>query len=92
MLETVIERRRDSEIAARGALRMLIAARWLERIGDHAANVGERTIYRLTGERPADGRAGVRPPVSGSAAAYAARLVLARPRRAARPRSGSPTP
>ena len=32
-------------------MRMLIAARWFERIVDHAANVGERTIYRLTGER-----------------------------------------
>jgi phosphate uptake regulator len=32
-------------------MRMLIAARWFERIGDHATNVGERTVYRLTGER-----------------------------------------
>jgi phosphate transport system protein len=32
------------------ASRMLFAARWLERVGDHAVNVGERTTYMVTGE------------------------------------------
>lgn len=50
MLETVITASADSE-ARPWCMRMLIAARWFERIGDHAANVGERTVYRLTGER-----------------------------------------
>ena len=50
LLETVIETSGDSEMRS-WCMRMLIAARWFERIGDHAANVGERTVYRLTGER-----------------------------------------
>jgi len=32
------------------ATRMLFAARWLERVGDHAVNIGERTTYMVTGE------------------------------------------
>ncbi|MGA0121480.1 MAG: phosphate signaling complex PhoU family protein [Gaiellales bacterium] len=35
------------------ASRMLFAARWLERVGDHAVNVGERVTYMVTGESPA---------------------------------------
>jgi phosphate uptake regulator len=29
---------------------MLFAARWLERVGDHAVNVAERVTYMVTGE------------------------------------------
>jgi phosphate transport system protein len=50
MLETVMETELDPRTRP-WALRMLIAARWFQRIGDHAVNVGERTIYRVTGER-----------------------------------------
>ena len=32
------------------ASRMLFAARWLERVGDHAVNVAERVTYMVTGE------------------------------------------
>ena len=32
------------------ASRMLFAARWLERVGDHAVNVAERVSYMVTGE------------------------------------------
>lgn len=32
------------------AARMLFAGRWLERVGDHAVNVAERTTYMVTGE------------------------------------------
>ena len=32
------------------ASRMLFAARWLERVGDHAVNVAERVTYLVTGE------------------------------------------
>lgn len=35
------------------ASRMLFAGRWLERVGDHAVNVGERVTYMVTGESPA---------------------------------------
>jgi len=34
------------------ATRMLFAARWLERVGDHAVNVAERVTYMVTGEAP----------------------------------------
>jgi phosphate transport system protein len=32
--------------------RMLFAGRWLERIGDHAVNVAERTTYMVAGPQP----------------------------------------
>jgi phosphate transport system protein len=50
LLETVFETACEPDVRP-WALRMLIAARWFQRIGDHAVNVGERTIYRVTGER-----------------------------------------
>jgi phosphate transport system protein len=50
LLETVFETAREPDVRP-WALRMLIAARWFQRIGDHAVNVGERMIYRVTGER-----------------------------------------
>lgn len=33
------------------ALNLLFAARFLERVGDHATNIGERVIYLVTGKR-----------------------------------------
>lgn len=33
------------------ALNLLFAARFLERVGDHATNIGERTIYLVTGNK-----------------------------------------
>jgi phosphate transport system protein len=50
MLHTVLDAAHDPELRA-WALRMLIVARWLQRIGDHAVSVGERTIYVASGER-----------------------------------------
>jgi phosphate transport system protein len=33
------------------ASQFLLIAEWLERAGDHATNIGEETIYILTGKR-----------------------------------------
>jgi phosphate transport system protein len=40
----------DDEDARRWGLRMLIVSRSLERIGDHAVDIGEQTVYLVTGE------------------------------------------
>jgi phosphate transport system protein len=40
----------DDPIARRWALQMLIVSRSLERIGDHAVDIGEQTAYLVTGE------------------------------------------
>lgn len=40
----------DSERVVQ-ALNLLFVARFLERVGDHATNIGERTIYLVTGKK-----------------------------------------
>jgi phosphate transport system protein len=40
----------DDVAARRWGLRMLIVSRSLERIGDHAVDIGEQTAYLVTGE------------------------------------------
>jgi phosphate transport system protein len=32
-------------------MRFILIARYLERIADHACNIGERVVYMITGER-----------------------------------------
>jgi phosphate transport system protein len=40
----------DEDTARQWGLRMLIVSRSLERIGDHAVDIGEQTVYLVTGE------------------------------------------
>jgi phosphate transport system protein len=40
----------DDDDARQWGLRMLIVSRSLERIGDHAVDIGEQTVYLVTGE------------------------------------------
>jgi phosphate transport system protein len=40
----------DDPEARRWGLRMLVVSRCLERIGDHAVDIGEQTAYLVTGE------------------------------------------
>ena len=49
VVHTVLELAEDSEVRA-WALQMLIVARSLERIGDHAVDIGEQVIFLVTGE------------------------------------------
>ena len=48
-MQHVLSFGRDATLQEWG-LRMLIASRCLERIGDHAVDIGERTAYLATGE------------------------------------------
>lgn len=42
----------NSPSQASQAMLFLLVARYIERIGDHATNVGESTVYLVTGQRP----------------------------------------
>jgi phosphate transport system protein len=49
VVERVIDLRPDPELREWG-LRMIVVSRCLERIGDHAVDIGEQTAYLVTGE------------------------------------------
>ncbi|MDP4097867.1 phosphate signaling complex protein PhoU [Paenibacillus sp. P96] len=42
----------DSPSQASQAMLLLLVGRYIERIGDHATNIGESTVYLVTGHRP----------------------------------------
>ena len=41
----------DKQIDAKESLNLLMAAKYFERIGDHAVNIAEWVEYSITGER-----------------------------------------
>jgi phosphate transport system protein len=49
MVKRVLELGGDEE-AREWGLRMILVARSIERIGDHAVDIGEQTTYLVTGE------------------------------------------
>jgi phosphate transport system protein len=59
--------RGTAEEAREWGLRMIIVSRALERFGDHAVDIGERTAYLVTGEfrEFTDASHGVTPPLGG---------------------------
>jgi phosphate transport system protein len=48
--DTILTMENNDPELRKWAARMLFAGRWLERVGDHAVNVAERTTYMVTGE------------------------------------------
>ncbi len=48
-MERLLDLRPDAEVREWG-LRMIVVSRCLERIGDHAVDIGEQTAYLVTGE------------------------------------------
>lgn len=49
-LVQILSKDLSQEMAAQ-AIRLLLIAEWLERTADHATNIGEETIYIVTGKR-----------------------------------------
>ncbi|HEV8594102.1 MAG TPA: PhoU domain-containing protein, partial [Thermoplasmata archaeon] len=42
---------KSNSLAIEAGVRYILVARYLERIADHAVNIGERVVYMVTGER-----------------------------------------
>ncbi len=56
-IESVIEAHEEDKIDLNAAVQLALIARYYERIGDHAVNMGERVQYLVTGWLPEHGTA-----------------------------------
>ncbi len=66
MVEAVFAAHTDGLIDLQAAVQLALVARYYERIGDHAVNIGHRVVYMVTGWMPEQygaARAEVAPPV-----------------------------
>lgn len=52
MVEAVFEAHSENQIGIAAAVQLALVARYYERIGDHAVNVGQRVTYMVTGWLP----------------------------------------
>lgn len=51
-IEAIFEARRNGELRLQETVQLALIARYYERIGDHAVNIGERVQYMVTGQSP----------------------------------------
>ena len=58
-IEAVIEAHEEDRIDLNAAVQLALIARYYERIGDHAVNMGERVQYLVTGWLPEHGTAAI---------------------------------
>jgi len=52
VIDTLIAQIKERPGSAKQAMRLLLIAKYMERIGDHAVNVGEWVEYAITGNHP----------------------------------------
>ncbi len=52
MVEAIFDAHADGQIDLQSAVQLALVARYYERIGDHAVNVGQRVTYMVTGWLP----------------------------------------
>ncbi len=52
MVEAIFESQGDEQISLQAAVQLALIARYYERIGDHAVNIGQRVTYMITGWLP----------------------------------------
>lgn len=52
MVEAIFSGQHDSNIDLQAAVQLALVARYYERIGDHAVNIGQRVTYMITGGLP----------------------------------------
>ncbi len=52
MVEAIFDAQADGQIDLQSAVQLALVARYYERIGDHAVNIGERVTYMVTGWLP----------------------------------------
>ncbi len=51
VFQEVVEHMRDGNLSIEAGARYILVNRHLERIADHAVNIGERVVYMVTGDR-----------------------------------------